>query len=213
MKQLPLVYACFRDPCMIESIFKHKAILSKKELLKRGIVFHQNTSNRDVEKILKTEDDVTLYIDILFQAQFMYGGPRGPRFLFDNNLLYKGGVFILPTDQKAYVKDNGEVLYEQFERDKHFSREAKDTLIERCIKSDVHILPEVHIPKQVEFRWLRGVLVNPVDYKEYTQRKELEDIVIIEVQKPKEESRGSIPDAICFQEAYQSYLKRRDFEN
>ncbi len=200
MDSPPVIFACVIDA--FDRILTEGAIYSKIELSNKGIKYQEHTTNNGIESILKTENDVTLFIDRTFRSGFKYGGLDGPRLIFYQEVLYDDSVYILPRDQEAYHPDIKGNLYERFEKDKHFSREEKNKLITEYMQGDGILTPEVHIPTGISIKWIKTVLLHHKFVESYRDRKELEHIKIIAVQDPGERKKINVPDEISYQEAY-----------
>ena len=175
---IPVVLACF--DWALQAILKEGALLSKKEMRLRKIDFNRShTADEGLEHRLETFDDVTLFIDPTFARGQFYGGPFGPRLIFDSQLIYEKGVFVLPMDQSAYDPLQKVNKFPQFNLDKCVTREKKNKLIQDYLHSDRAVAPEVHVPNRIDLKWLRVLLVRADEFDRYAGRPELEHVKVI----------------------------------
>ena len=206
---------------VFDRILKNGKILSKGQLTKLGISFQQHTTSYvSLEHALGTFDDVTLFIDPLFRSD-LYGGHfnLGPRIIFDREVLYQEGVFMLPTDQGAYydgLADRPRPRFQNFENDKMKSREEKDRFIARMnidsiIGSENPLIfesvpcPEVHVPREIALSMARAYLIHADFVERYRQKPELQGKPVI----PFFGKNGTLspPDSLSLLQAYKEYLR------
>ncbi len=176
---VPLVYTCHLNA--FDRLLESGAIYSRAEMQKRKISFSPDTGAPfELEKVLGTEDEICLFLSDTFDYfQFRYGGPVGPRLIFDEQVLEQKGVYALPIDQYAYMPGHSAGKHGSFEKDKHFGLEQVRGLLTKSTDRGFH--PEVHVPTQLSLDFLRGLLLHESFVEEYSQRRELQHVKIIPV--------------------------------
>ncbi len=215
--QIPLVFTT--SFYAFEKILSTGKILSKEQLRKLRIPFEQHTSSYvSLEHALGTFDDVTLFIDPLFRSD-LYGGMfnLGPRIIFDRQILYQEGVFMLPMDQGGYydgLEDKPRESFPRFEQEKMRSSKVKDRFIDdmkigEIMKADNPLsfkevpCPEVHIPREVALHWARAFLIHTNYVQKYQKRPELEGKIIVPFHGRDNKNTGDmIPDSLSLLAAY-----------
>lgn len=209
-----------------ESILSIGKILSKKQLTELKIPFKQHTTSYGkLEQVLGTFNDVTLFIDPLFRSG-VYGGflDLGPRMLFDRQILYEDGVYMLPHDQSGYfnsLEERPTEIFQNFEKDKMISPEEIDKFIQSMdIGSVVNVedplefrrtlpCPEVHVPREIAIDWIKGVMIHTRYIDEYEKRSELDGKIIVPFLPKKNSSVDLLsPDSISLLNAYKNYLQK-----
>jgi hypothetical protein len=147
-------------------------------MMRRRIDFMPNTSApRELEEKFGTMNDITLHPDLEFARGWLYGGPFGPRLVFNPEVMFRDDVFILPVDQQGYftkMRDELDSRFTDIEKDKCKTREEKLKLLDEYSRSDRAIVPEIHVPTRLELGQLKAVLLYHQDADKY--RKKLTSI-------------------------------------